>query len=67
MERISPQAWKSVSSSTQGRKPDLFPSRFSYPEMLLKQSLSDSSTRSFSPFLSLIPQLKAPFQVLKSY
>lgn len=40
MERISPQAWKSGSFSTQGQKPDLFPLKFSYPEMLLKLIVS---------------------------
>jgi len=40
MERILPQAWKSGSSSTQGGKPDLFPLRLSYPEMLLKLIVS---------------------------
>lgn len=41
-ERISPQAWKSGSSPTQGRKPDLFPLKFSYPKMLLKLIVSDT-------------------------
>lgn len=70
MERISPQAWKSDSSSIQGQKPDLFPLSLSYPEMLLK--LIVSIWHGLLEVLAYFkpdwhpPQLKAAFKVRKS-